>query len=52
MFYTLILWWSIIFHPFFVSVTEINHNAKNHSVEVSCRMFYDDLERALDDGLA
>jgi hypothetical protein len=44
----LILWWTVFFHPFFVSVTEINHNAKNHSVEVSCRMFYDDLERALE----
>jgi hypothetical protein len=44
----LVLWWSVFFHPFFVSVTEINHNAKNHSVEVSCRMFYDDLEKALE----
>jgi hypothetical protein len=48
MLHTLILWWTVFFHPFFVSVTEINHNAKNHSVEVSCRMFYDDLERALE----
>jgi hypothetical protein len=37
-----------IFHPFFVSVTEINHNAKAQSVEISCRMFYDDLEHVLE----
>lgn len=39
--------WLSLFHPFFVSVTEINHNAKNQSIEISCRMFYDDLEREL-----
>jgi hypothetical protein len=37
-----------IFHPFYVSVTEINHNAKAQSVEISCRMFYDDLEHVLE----
>jgi hypothetical protein len=42
-----ILWFGL-FHPFYVSVTEINHNPKTHAVEVSCRMFYDDLERALE----
>jgi hypothetical protein len=37
-----------IYHPFYVSVTEINHNAKTQSVEISCRMFYDDLEHVLE----
>jgi hypothetical protein len=37
-----------LFHPFYVSVTEINHNAKTQSVEISCRMFYDDLEHVLE----
>jgi len=37
-----------IFHPFYVSVTEINHNTKAQSVEISCRMFYDDLEHVLE----
>lgn len=37
-----------LFHPFYVSVTEINHNAKTQSVEISCRMFYDDLEYVLE----
>jgi hypothetical protein len=36
------------FHPFYVSVTEVNHNAKAQSVEISCRMFYDDLEHVLE----
>lgn len=44
----LFIWWFGFFHPFYVSVTEINHNAKTQSVEVSCRMFYDDLEHALE----
>lgn len=37
-----------LFHPFFVSVTEIKQNTSNHSIEISCRMFYDDLEKALE----
>ena len=34
-------------HPFFVSVTEVNHNAKTNSLEISCKMFVDDLQIAL-----
>ena len=41
-----VLWLSLL-HPFYVSVTEINHNAKTQAIEVSCRMFYDDLEKEL-----
>lgn len=41
-----VLWLSLL-HPFYVSVTEINHNAKTQSIEISCRMFYDDLEKEL-----
>ncbi len=41
-----VLWLSLL-HPFYVSVTEINHNPKTQSIEVSCRMFYDDLEKEL-----
>src|ERR1700754_3903923 len=43
-----IISWLSFFHPFFVSVTEINHNARTQSVEVSCRIFYDDLEHTLE----
>lgn len=34
-------------HPFFVSVTEINHNAKEKTLEISCKMFLDDTETTL-----
>jgi hypothetical protein len=32
------------FHPFFVSVTEVNHNQKNKAIEISSKIFFDDLE--------
>jgi len=35
------------FHPFYVSVTEINHNVKEQSIEVSCKIFADDMEDIL-----
>lgn len=34
-------------HPFHVSVTEIAHNAGEKTLEVSCKLFTDDFERAL-----
>lgn len=36
------------FHPFFVSVTEIRHNEKSRSIEISSKMFFDDFEAALE----
>ncbi|MGZ5287072.1 MAG: DUF6702 family protein [Flavisolibacter sp.] len=35
-------------HPFYLSVTEINHNAANKSLEISCKMFADDIESILE----
>ena len=35
------------FHPFYVSVTEINHNNKEKALEISCRIFIDDMESVL-----
>jgi hypothetical protein len=35
------------FHPLHVSVTEINHNAADKTLEISCRMFTDDFEKVL-----
>lgn len=35
------------FHPFYISVTEINHNAKTKSLEISCKTFAEDLEDVL-----
>lgn len=37
-----------IFHPFYVSVTEIEQSQKTGKLQVSTRIFYDDLEKALD----
>lgn len=34
-------------HPFYVSVTEINHNEKDKTLEISCKMFLDDTEKTL-----
>ena len=35
------------YHPIFVSVTTIDHNAANKTLEVSCKIFTDDFEKAL-----
>lgn len=37
-----------LFHPFYVSVTEITQNSKTKTVQVSVRIFFDDFEKALD----
>lgn len=34
-------------HPFHVSVVEINHNAADKNLEISCKIFTDDFERVL-----
>ncbi|WP_153796131.1 DUF6702 family protein [Foetidibacter luteolus] len=34
-------------HPFYVSMTDINHNAKDQSLEISVRIFTDDFETTL-----
>ncbi|HMK05116.1 MAG TPA: DUF6702 family protein [Ferruginibacter sp.] len=34
-------------HPIFVSVTEIEHNAKDKTLEISCKIFTDDFEQTL-----
>ncbi len=36
-----------IYHPIYVSVTEIEHNAKDKTLEVSCKIFTDDFEKTL-----
>ncbi|TDQ08757.1 DUF6702 family protein [Pedobacter metabolipauper] len=40
--------WLSLFHPFYVSVTEIEQNQKTKVVQVSVRVFFDDFENALD----
>nr|WP_068890125.1 DUF6702 family protein [Pedobacter panaciterrae] len=44
----ILFFWLNIFHPFYVSVTEIDHNQKTKTVQVSVRVFFDDFESALD----
>jgi hypothetical protein len=39
--------WLIFLHPLYISVTEINHNAKDKTLEISCKIFADDFEKAL-----
>lgn len=34
-------------HPVFVSVTEIEHNAKDKTLEISCKIYTDDFEKTL-----
>ena len=35
-------------HPFYISVTEINHNEKGQILEISCKTFLDDMEKTLE----
>lgn len=35
------------FHPIHVSITEINHNATDQTLEISCKLFTDDFEKVL-----
>jgi hypothetical protein len=34
----------ILFHPFYISLTEIKYNSKENSLEISQKIFWDDLE--------
>lgn len=34
-------------HPIFVSVTEVEHNAQEKTLEISCKLYTDDFEKAL-----
>lgn len=36
-----------LLHPFFVSMIEVNHNAKEATVEISVRVFTEDLEKTI-----
>lgn len=36
-----------LLHPFYVSVIQVNHNAKEQTAEISIRIFTDDFEKAL-----
>ena len=38
---------SLVSHPIYVSVTEIEYNEKETRLEISCKVFTDDFEKAL-----
>ena len=38
---------AVVIHPFFVSVVEINHNPSEKTLEISCKIFTDDFQKAL-----
>ena len=37
-----------VFHPFYVSVTEVNQNVSEKTLEISCKFFADDFENILE----
>ncbi|MEZ4853496.1 DUF6702 family protein [Flavobacterium sp.] len=39
----------VVWHKFYVSVTQVNYNENKNRVEISSRIFIDDLEKALDE---
>ena len=43
-----LLLWLNIFHPFYVSVTEIVYNKNTGTVQLSVRIFFDDFEKVLE----
>lgn len=45
--FSVLLLVSIIIHPFYISLTEIRYNPKEKSLEISQKIFRDDLENAL-----
>lgn len=50
--YLLMFFWMVFLsgatvHPIYVSVTEIEHNAKEKTLEVSCKIFSNDFENVL-----
>lgn len=46
-FYNCLLNAFFFFHPFFVSVTELKHNTKDKTIEISSKLFIDDFEKVL-----
>lgn len=45
---SLFKWFLVLLHPLYISVTEINHNAKDKTLEISCKMFTNDFEATLE----
>jgi hypothetical protein len=45
--FTLILGWKVLFHPFYISLTDIRYNDGEKTIEIAQKIFWDDLERGL-----
>lgn len=45
--FTLILGWKVLFHPFYISLTDIRYNDAEKTIEIAQKIFWDDLERGL-----
>jgi len=43
------LGWKVLFHPFYISLTEIRYNPTDQSLEIAQKIFWDDLEIALEE---
>lgn len=43
------LGWVVIFHPFYISLTEARYNDTSRNFEVAQKLFWDDLESVLSD---
>lgn len=42
--FSVLLLFQSLFHPFYISLTEIKYNSKESSLEISQKIFWDDLE--------
>jgi len=45
---SLFKWLILLLHPLYITVTEINHNGKDKTLEISCKMFTNDFEAVLE----
>lgn len=45
---SLFKWLILLAHPLYITVTEIDHNAKDKILEISCKMFTNDFEAVLE----
>jgi hypothetical protein len=45
---SLFKWLMFLLHPLYITVTEINHNPKDKTLEISCKMFTNDFEAVLE----
>lgn len=47
--YVVVLWWIGFLHPFHISVMDADYNGQSKSLQISHRLFLDDLEEGLKD---